>query len=41
MLVLFFLFILYYTSSPKYLDEHLHVQILVLKREEEGVPSYK
>jgi hypothetical protein len=26
---------------PKYLVEHLHVQILILKRKEDGLPNYK
>jgi hypothetical protein len=41
MLALFFLFTLSCTSSPKYLVEHLLIQILVLKREEDGRPNYK
>jgi hypothetical protein len=28
-------------SSLKYLVEHLHVQILVLKKEKDGLPNYK
>jgi hypothetical protein len=41
MLALFFLFTLYCTSSPKYLAEHIFVQILDLKREEDGLPKHK
>jgi hypothetical protein len=41
MFVVFFLFTLYCMSSLKYLVEHLHVQILVLKKEKDGLPNYK
>jgi hypothetical protein len=41
MCTLVFPFIFSYTSYPKYLVELLPKQILVLKREEDGLPNYK
>jgi len=37
----FFLFTFYCISSLKYLVEHCHVQILVLKKENDDLPNYK
>jgi hypothetical protein len=41
MLALFFSFTLCCTSSSQYLAEHLPVQILVLKSEDDEEPRYK